>query len=67
MYLIHMNSRDVIRALEQAGWKLVRVAGSHHQFKHPDSPWVVTVVHPLKDVPVGTLRSIERRSGVKLR
>jgi predicted RNA binding protein YcfA (HicA-like mRNA interferase family) len=62
-----MRSGDVIRAIEHAGWRLVRVVGSHHQFKHPQSPWVVTVVHPAKDIPIGTLRSIERKSGVKLR
>jgi predicted RNA binding protein YcfA (HicA-like mRNA interferase family) len=26
----------------------------------------VTVPHPEKDIPIGTLRSIERHSGVKL-
>jgi predicted RNA binding protein YcfA (HicA-like mRNA interferase family) len=29
------NSRDIKRRLEQEGWILQRVAGSHHVFKHP--------------------------------
>jgi predicted RNA binding protein YcfA (HicA-like mRNA interferase family) len=42
------------------------VKGSHHHFKHPDRPLIVTVPHPKKDLPIGTLKSIERSSGVKL-
>ena len=41
--------------------------GSHHQFRHPKRPNGVTVPHPRKDVPIGTIKSIERQSGVKLR
>jgi predicted RNA binding protein YcfA (HicA-like mRNA interferase family) len=62
-----MHSRDVIRALEKAGWRLKRVTGSHHHFTHPTRPGLVTIPHPVKDLKVGTLKSIERQSGVKLR
>lgn len=61
------NSREIIRALEQDGWRLVRVTGSHHHFKHPAKPGITTVPHPERDIPIGTLRSIERQSGLKLR
>jgi predicted RNA binding protein YcfA (HicA-like mRNA interferase family) len=61
-----MDSRTIIRMLEAAGWKLVRVRGSHHQFRHPHHPDRVTVQHPRKEVPIGTLKSIERQSGMKL-
>lgn len=62
-----MNSSDIIRALERDGWKLVRVTGSHHHFRHPVKPGVATVPHPRRDIPIGTLRSIEKQSGLKLR
>jgi predicted RNA binding protein YcfA (HicA-like mRNA interferase family) len=62
-----VSSREVIRALEAADWCLVRVAGSHHHFKHPEKPGLVTVAHPQKDVKIGTQRSIERQSGLTLR
>ena len=62
-----MDSRDIIRALSAAGWQHVATKGSHHQFKHPSRPGRVTVPHPKRDIPVGTLRSIERQAGVKLR
>jgi len=62
-----MNSSDIIRALERDGWKLVRVTGSHHHFRHPVKPGVTTIPHPRRDLPIGTLRSIEKQSGLKLR
>lgn len=61
-----MNSRDVIRELLRDGWREVHAVGSHHQFKHPTKKGKVTVPHPEKDIPVGTLKSISRQSGVKL-
>jgi len=54
-----MNSRDVIRAIKQAGWEHVGTRGDHWQFKHPTLPGRVTVPHPKRDLPIGTLRSIE--------
>jgi predicted RNA binding protein YcfA (HicA-like mRNA interferase family) len=60
-----MNSREIIRALERDGWELARVSGSHHVFRKPGKR--VIVPHPVRDIPLGTLRSIERQSGLKLR
>lgn len=62
-----MNSRDIIAALEADGWCEVNRVGSHVQMKHPAKPGRVTVPHPRRDLPLGTLRSIEKQSGVKLR
>ena len=58
-----VKSADVIKQLEADGWVQQRVAGSHHQFRHPVKPGLVTVPHPRKDVPTGTLRSIYRQAG----
>ena len=63
----HMDSAAVIKALEADGWRLRRVTGSHHHFRHPTKPGLVTVAHPRKDIPPGTLRSIERQAGLVLR
>jgi predicted RNA binding protein YcfA (HicA-like mRNA interferase family) len=62
-----MRSADIIRLLEAEGWVLVRITGSHHHFRHGAKPGTVTVPHPQRDMPIGTLKSIERQSGVKLR
>jgi predicted RNA binding protein YcfA (HicA-like mRNA interferase family) len=67
-YIIRaMDSRRIIRKLRDAGWVHFRTTGSHHHFMHPKTEQVVTVPHPRKDVPIGTIRSIEQQSGVKLR
>jgi predicted RNA binding protein YcfA (HicA-like mRNA interferase family) len=62
-----MNSREIIRNLERDGWFEVAQAGSHKQFKHPSKPGRVTVPHPRKEMPIGTLKSIEKQAGIKLR
>ena len=61
-----MRSRDVIRKLEADGWYEVRHTGSHRQFRHLTRPGLVTVPHPKKELPIGTLKSISKVSGVKL-
>jgi len=58
-----MNSRQIIRRLERDGWRLVRTKGSHRQYKHPDKPGLVTVPHPRRNIPKGTLRSIFKQAG----
>ncbi len=64
---MNMTSGQVIAALRQDGWILARVKGSHHHFAHPTKPGLVTVPHPSKDLPLGTVKSIERQAGIKIR
>lgn len=61
------SSRDVIRQLKSDGWYEVGCEGDHHQFKHPTKKGRVTVTHPVKDIPITTLKSIEKQSGVKFK
>lgn len=52
-----------MRALQQAGFELVHVRGSHHYLRRPDgSRLVVVPVHGNRDLPVGTLRSVLRQA-----
>jgi predicted RNA binding protein YcfA (HicA-like mRNA interferase family) len=53
---------DLIRELEQQGWKLVRVQGSHHIFKHPDRRGRIVIPHPKKDLGVGPVATIRRQA-----
>ena len=59
-----MRSKDLIGLIERDGWVLRRVRGSHHQFKHPAKPGLVTIAHPKKDVPQGTVKNILRQAGI---
>src|SRR5262249_39327626 len=54
----------IIAALD--GWKQLAQKDSHVQFKHPAKPGRVAVPHPRKDIPLGTLHSIEKQAGLKL-
>lgn len=62
-----MDSKELMRRLQRAGWVLKRTKGSHHTFGNPETGRIVVVKHPQKDVPIGTLRQLERLSGVSLR
>lgn len=62
-----MNSREVVRALQKDGWFEVAQSGSHKQFKHATKKGRVTVPDPRRDIPIGTLRSIEKQAPIQLR
>ncbi|WP_082148774.1 type II toxin-antitoxin system HicA family toxin [Pseudomonas helleri] len=57
-----MNSRQLINAIEADGWYLVRSKGSHHHFKHPTKPGLVTIPHPKKDLLTKTINSILKQA-----
>lgn len=64
----HYTVHEVIWALVQHGWVLRRQRGSHRQYRCEGNPYVVTVAgHLYDEVPVGTLRNIERLSGLRFR
>ncbi|WP_037316665.1 type II toxin-antitoxin system HicA family toxin [Salegentibacter sp. Hel_I_6] len=60
-----MNSVSLIRTIKKDGWYLVRTKGSHHHFKHPKKKGIVTIPHPKKDLPKGTVNSILKQAGIK--
>ncbi len=64
---MYMNSRIIIKILEKNGWFQADKSGSHLQFRHPLKKGRVTVPHPKKDIPIGTLKSIERQSGIQFK
>jgi predicted RNA binding protein YcfA (HicA-like mRNA interferase family) len=62
-----MSSREVIQRLRADGWYEVAQQGSHKQFKHSTKKGRLTVPHPVRDIPIGTLRSIEKQANISLR
>ncbi len=60
VYFISMNSAELIRMLEAAGFELVSIRGSHHKYHHPDGR-VTIVPHPKKDLGTGLVRKILRK------
>lgn len=59
--------REVIRFLEQDGWRFRDQEGSHRHYVHPTKPRLVTVSgHRMSDdVPRGLLHAIETQAGIK--
>jgi len=61
-----MKARELIRIIEQDGWRLVRQKGSHMQFKHPTKPGTVTVpYHGSRDLSKSDVASILKQAGLK--
>jgi len=61
-----MKVSEVLRLLNDDGWYLVTVRGSHRQLKHPEKVGRVTVAgKPRDDVAPGTLNSILKQAGLK--
>ena len=63
MYI--MNSKEIIRQLEKAGWKLRDVNGSHHIYTHPERGGHISVPHPKKDLGVGLVKKLLKQAGLK--
>jgi len=58
--------KEVRAALIDAGWTVVRQRGSHEVWAHPDHDARIAVAGKGSDtVPVGTLGSIRRASGLE--
>lgn len=60
-----MKSSSLIKLIEKDGWYIVRTKGSHHHFKHETKKGIVTIPHPKKDIPKGTVANILRQAGLK--
>jgi predicted RNA binding protein YcfA (HicA-like mRNA interferase family) len=58
------NSRDVIRLLEQGGWRLKRVRGSHHIYEKAGFSHKIVVPHPRKDLSKPLVRDVLRQAGL---
>jgi predicted RNA binding protein YcfA (HicA-like mRNA interferase family) len=58
--------KELIKNLEKDGWEMVRMRGSHRQYRHPEKSGTVTVAgKPSADIPPGTLASILKQAGLK--
>jgi predicted RNA binding protein YcfA (HicA-like mRNA interferase family) len=57
---------ELIRLLEDDGWRLARTRGSHRQYRHTTKPGTVTVAgKPSLDIPPGTLNAILKQAGLR--
>jgi predicted RNA binding protein YcfA (HicA-like mRNA interferase family) len=63
--LASLKPREVVRALEKAGFFIHETSGSHVHLKHPLKPGRVTVpYHERFDLPKHIVKSILRQAGL---
>jgi predicted RNA binding protein YcfA (HicA-like mRNA interferase family) len=61
-----MKVSEVLRMLQDDGWRLVATKGSHRQFTHGSKTGRVTVPgKPSDELAPGTLNSILKQAGLK--
>ena len=58
--LPRLRGREIVVALRQAGFAVLRTKGSHHFLQHPDGRSTVVPVHAGETIGPGLLRKILR-------
>ncbi|MGA2051760.1 MAG: type II toxin-antitoxin system HicA family toxin [Opitutales bacterium] len=58
------TAHDVVRVLRRNGFLLTSQKGSHQKWRHADGRQVIVAMHGNKPIPLGTLRSIVKGSGL---
>lgn len=63
-----MTAKEVIRRLKAGGWyELKGTTGGHRHFKHPEKSGKIQVAHYRGgDIPLKTLKNIEKMSGISM-
>lgn len=59
-----LTAQQLIKILEQKGFVLKRVKGSHHFCVHPETGHITVVPMHKKDLPKGTLMAIIKQAGI---
>jgi predicted RNA binding protein YcfA (HicA-like mRNA interferase family) len=60
-----VSGKRFCKVLEDHGWELQRIRGSHHIYGQPGNPTILTVpVHGNHDLKIGTLGRLLKDSGI---
>lgn len=59
-----MTGKEIIRTLKAQGW--IQDVGGRHVIMKKDKRRVPIPAHGSRDIPTGTLKAIEKATGVKL-
>ncbi len=63
-----MNFRQVEKILQEDGWIIRNIEGSHYQYVHPIKKAKVTVPrHGSKDINIKTLKSIFKQAEINIK
>lgn len=60
-----VSGKALCKIVEQHGWELKRITGSHHIYRKDDVTVILSIpVHSNRDLPTGTLRAILKDAGI---
>lgn len=60
-----ISGKRLCTILEQYGWTLKRISGSHHIYTHPAHKAILTVpVHGNRDLKTGPLHKLMKEAGL---
>ncbi len=63
-----MSFRQIEKKVTNDGWVLVRILGSHYQYKKAGCDKLVVIPnHGEKDISIGVLKNLEKITGLSLR
>ncbi len=61
-----MKVKEIIKIIEENGWQLARIRGSHRHYTHSTKKGLVTVPGKMSaDLAKGTENSILKQAGIK--
>lgn len=60
-----ISGKQFAKLVEQKGWHLVRIQGSHHIYCKLDNPACISIpIHGNKDIKIGLLRYLMKQVGI---
>jgi len=59
-----LSSRELIKILQKAGFRVIRQKGSHAIMMNDRKVRIVIPIHPRKDVKPGLIRAIIKEAGL---
>ncbi|EAL67129.1 hypothetical protein DDB_G0280655 [Dictyostelium discoideum AX4] len=61
-----MKYSRVEKTLKENGWVMERMKGGHAQFRNDSGGSTTVPYNGNKDIPIGTLKAIEKQTGVSI-
>ncbi len=60
-----ISGKQLCKIVEQRGWTLQRVTGSHHIYENSQSSKILSIpVHRNQDLKIGTLKALMKTAGL---
>ncbi len=61
------SPREVMKILKDNGWKLDRIKGDHYIFRKENQKYLAVIPISRNTVRIGTLKNIQKQSGIKFK